>query len=96
MKDFKQISNDVYYKMHDYHQLTIDLVEEVDDTFNETPENKNELVELVDRLGALSYAIRISLEIFNPIFEIEISDLKDLIVHIETKIDELNINIRNN
>ena len=43
----------------------------------------------IEWLGELSYNIDIILEIFNPIHEIEISDLKDVLIHIENKIKEL-------
>ena len=91
MKDFKQISNDAFYKMEDYHQISIDLIERTDELFNKLDEidNDKDKNEKIEYLGALSYDIDTTLEVFNPIFEIEISDLKDVLVHIETKIEYL-------
>lgn len=85
MKDFKQISNDLYYNMENYHQITIDLIEEAEDLFN----SEEDIKVLIEELGALSYDIDITLEIFNPIYEIEISDLKDTLQYINNKITEL-------
>ena len=85
MKNFSQISSDSFYKMENYHQISIDLIEEAEQLFN----NEDEKTKQIELLGALSYNIDIILEIFNPIHEIEISDLKDVLIHIENKIKEL-------
>ncbi len=91
MKDFKQITHDSYYKMENYHQISIDLIEEAENLFNSLDEEDRYVIE---QLRALSYDIGIVLEVFNPIFEIEISDLKDLDVHIDNKINELKEKIK--
>jgi hypothetical protein len=93
MKDFKQISNDAFYNMEDYHQITIDLIERTDELFNEIDEvdSDKDRNEKIEYLGALSYDIDTTLEVFNPNFEIEISDLKDVLIHIKSKIEELKL-----
>lgn len=85
MKNFSQISSDSFYKMENYHQISIDLIEEAEQLIN----SEDEKTKQIELLGALSYNIDIILEIFNPIYEIEISDLKDVLIHIENKIKEL-------
>jgi len=89
MRDFKEISSDCFYKMGNYHQKTIDLIQETEELFNESPKNRDEENILIEKLGALSYEISTELEIFNPALEIEISDLKDILVHIEKKTSDL-------
>jgi DNA-binding SARP family transcriptional activator len=94
MMSAKQISHDSYYKMEDYHQISIDLIEETEVLFNEEPYNESETRELIERLGAKNYDIGNVLEVFNPDFKMEISDLKDLSFHIDTKIVELKKQIK--
>lgn len=95
MKDFKQITSDVYYKMENYHQISIDIIEQVEDIFNELFDilnkvgNQKELNGKIEELGSLCYSINKVLEVFNPIFETEISDLKDVLTHIEAEMDKL-------
>ena len=87
MKTIEELSYDTFYKMENYHQITIDCVSEAEDLFNvDTPENKEEQRELLTSLGVLSYDISICLEVFNPEFKIEITDLTDLISLIEIRI----------
>lgn len=83
MRTLKEISHDAFYKMENYHQLTIDVIEETEDLFSERPENDEEKMELLTNLSCLSYDIMNALEVFNPEFEIEITDLK----HIESMIE---------
>lgn len=92
MKQFKQITNDIFYNIGNYHQLTIDLIEECDNLFNSNQDLlDSDRIQLIDQLGSLSYQIEIALEIFNPKFDIEISDLKDILKHIDIKISELRL-----
>jgi hypothetical protein len=94
MKDLKQISNDSFYKMEDYHQITIDLIQDTEDLFMYADEDINNITDrnqIIESLGALCYDIMIILEVFNPNFENEISDLKDLEIHINNKIEELKL-----
>lgn len=86
MRTLKEISHDVYYKMEHYHQITIDFVEEAEDLFSETPESEEEQTELITNLNCLSYDIGVALDVFNPEFDIEISDLKHLLSLIEIRI----------
>lgn len=92
MKDLKEISHDAFYKMEDYHQISIDFIEEAELLIeNSDEESEQEIRELMEVLGALSYNIGTTLEIFNPIFENEISDLKDASTHIDNKMELLRI-----
>lgn len=68
----------MFYRMQDYHQISIDLLQETEELFDESPDNENERRELLDSLGSLSYNISIILEVFNPDFDTEISDLRHL------------------
>lgn len=86
MKSLKEISNDTFYKMENYHQISIDLVQETEELFDETPENKEEKTQLITNLNCMSYDISVALEVFNPEFEIEISDLTQMLSLIEIRI----------
>jgi len=89
MRSLKEISHDAFYKMENYHQITIDFIQETEQLFNEVPESEDEKTELITNLNCLSYDIGIALEIFNPEFHIEISDLKDILSLIEIRIGYL-------
>jgi len=91
MKTLKQISNDCYYKMENYHQITIDFIDDADDIFNNytPPEGKNEKNEILCKLGNLYYEIDVTLEIFNPILIIEIEDLETIKKIIQEKEKEI-------
>ena len=96
MKTLEQISNDSYYKMEDYHQISIDLIQDVEDLFNnQDQEILSEVYILIELLGAKSYDIGVVLDVFNPEFQHEISDLVDLRNHIDNKIVELKEKIHN-
>lgn len=86
MKSLKEISHDTFYKMENYHQITIDFVQETEELFDETPENEEEKTQLITNLNCMSYDIGVALEVFNPEFEIEISDLKQILSLIEIRI----------
>ena len=86
MKTLKEISHDTFYKMEHYHQITIDFVEDTEELFDEKPENNEDKVHLISMLNCLSYNIDNTLEVFNPEFTIEISDLKHLLSLIEIRI----------
>ena len=88
MKTLEEISHDAFYKMQDYHQLTIDLIEETEYLFNDIYDLEDKAI-IQSRLSALSYEIDITIEIFNPIFEIELDDLKCLYILVNEKINEL-------
>jgi len=84
MKSIKEISHDSFYKMKDYHQISADLIEEAENLFNSIGDEEDS--HIIEQLGTLSYGIGNIIEVFNPVFEIEILDLKDLKEHIENKI----------
>ena len=92
MKELKQISHDAFYKMEDYHQISIDLIEEAELLIeNSDEESEQEIRQLIEELGALSYNVGTTLEVFNPIYENEISDLRDVSTHIDNKMELLKI-----
>ena len=86
MKSFKEISYDTFYKMENYHQITIDFVQEAEDLFYEKPQNEEERKDLITNFNCVSYNISITLEIFNLTFDQEISDLIDLKSLIEIRL----------
>lgn len=92
MKSLEEISHNAFYKMKDYHQLTIDLIEETEDLFNDIYEDEEVSDEsgiLQSRLGTLQYKIYNIIEIFNPVFINEFNDLNCLSILVEEKIKEL-------
>ena len=86
MKSLKEISNDTFYKMENYHQITIDFVQETEQLFDENPESEEEKTQLITNLNCMFYNIDSALEVFNPEFEIEISDLKQILSLIEIRL----------
>ena len=93
MKDFQKISSDAFYKMEHYHQISIDLIQETEELFSRLQKVKNTETknELITDLNCKYYDIDVILEVFNPINEFEISDLKDVLIHIENKIKEVEL-----
>jgi predicted peptidase len=86
MKTFEEIINDVEDNTDNYHQITIDIVDDTEDWFEALhPLNEDHKNDLVSSLSALSYDISVLLEIFNPEFTIEIATLTDLKSHIEIR-----------
>lgn len=75
MRTIEEISHDSYYNMQNYHQITIDLIEETENLLNlSDDETENSLME---EFGSLSYDISTVLEIFNTKLENEITVLKE-------------------
>lgn len=66
-----EISDLVFYKMENYHQITIDLVSDVEDLL--IKENFSS-----DEVGSLIYNIMILLEVINPSLIYDIECLKNL------------------
>ena len=89
MRTLQEISHDSFYKMENYHQLTIDLIEETERLFNDQIYTEEEKRERIEQLGAHSYDISTILEIFNFNYIQEIADLKDILSHIEIRIGKL-------
>ncbi len=84
MRTLKEISHDTYYKMERYHQITIDFVQEAEQHLDFVGISGNEEIEeRLTEIGALQYQIGVALEIFNPEFDVEISDLIDVRSHLE-------------
>ena len=91
MRSLKEIENDSFHKMEDYHQISIDFIHDANELCEEVPETQEEKNDLINSLHALSYNIYLTLEVYNPIFEIEINDLKLVYDIIEEKIKELEL-----
>lgn len=85
MRTITEISSDSFYKMHNYHQISIDFIEEAEDVLERKPNDDEEKTEIISELGALSYQISNALEVFNPEFETDISDLTDILSLIEIR-----------
>lgn len=71
METLKELSGLIYYKMENYNQITIDLVEDVESIFNdiETDINTcdlNQLFTIKNNLGSISYDAENILQIINP------------------------------
>jgi hypothetical protein len=86
MKSLKEIGNNAFYNMENYHQISIDLIQETEELFDTTPENEEERTQLIENLNSIYYNIDIALEVFNPEYKIEISALKQLLSFIEIRI----------
>ena len=68
----------VYYKMEDYSQIIIDLVEEADEVLMDKY--------YTEKLGALSYKVSLVLDIINPELKEDINILEELNKELELKI----------
>lgn len=71
----EEIYNLVFYKMEKFHQITIDLVSDVEDVFDNEP--------TLEEIGALQYKISILLEVLNPDFKDDIDVLNNLTHELE-------------
>jgi len=69
----EQLTHDSYYSMEDYHQITIDLIQETNGQLQ-----KDSIIS-TERLATLWYEIDCLLEVFNPKYKLEIETLKQLI-----------------
>lgn len=79
MKTLEELSHDTFYKMEEYHQISIDFVQDVEQLFDtEKPETLKEQKELLTEFGSLSYDLSLAIEVFNPEFSQELADLRDL------------------
>lgn len=79
----EQLSYDSYYKMEDYHQITIDIIQEAEDILEE------DSVSAHVKLCAISYRISVLLEVFNPEYQVEIESLGYLEKIIDGRIKEI-------
>lgn len=86
MRSIAELSNIAFYEMGSIHQITIDFVQDVEELLMEdSPDKESEKREQLTSLGAMSYSIDISLEVFNPELQKEIDILKDLLTLIEIR-----------
>ena len=73
----KELSQYIQNNFYDLHQITIDLLEDVEDAFvSHDEENEDGFFE--SNIGICHYNITLALEIINPVFEKEIYALKEL------------------
>ena len=72
MKTLEQLSHDAFYDMHNYSQLTIDLIQEAEDLY--LYEYEVESVEF----GALAYKIDTILEVIDKSLEHDVRALETL------------------
>lgn len=72
MKTLEQLSHDAFYDMHNYSQLTIDLIQEAEDLY--LYEYEVESVEF----GALAYKIDTILEVIDKSLEHDVKALETL------------------
>lgn len=73
MKTLEELSHDSFYNMQNYSQITIDFIEETEDTISSNR----------DMLGGLSYKISTVLDIVNPALKTDKEALLNLIEIIE-------------
>lgn len=76
MKTIDYLSDETYYNMHEYNQITIDFLDEVEDILQEG-------VPTTDSLGSISYRISTLLDVINPKLEKDIEVLRELNLIIE-------------
>ena len=86
MRTLREISHDTFYSMGNYHQITIDLVQDLEDFFDNKPKVQADQAVLLTKLNGFSYRVKLILEVFNPEFENEISDLKHILSLIEIRV----------
>ena len=75
--DIKELGSLVFYKMENYHQITIDLVDDAESILTEDDLS-------LERVGALSYVVSILLEVFNPEFKDDIDIINKLKIELDT------------
>lgn len=78
MTELEQLSHDSFYNMQDYSQITIDLIDELEDVLQEQ--------DISLSLGALSYKIATVLDVLNPVLKTDKEALLKLIEIIEEQI----------
>ena len=85
MKTLKQLSHDSFYNMQNYSQLTIDLIQEVEDLYASDYEVTPE------EFGALAYRIDTILEVVDKTLEHDVKALEMLyfILNNETERNKL-------
>lgn len=71
MKSISKLSDLVFYKMEDYNQITIDLVQEAEDML--VADSVSE-----EKVGALQYTISTVLDVINPVLTHDIKALTEL------------------
>lgn len=80
MKTLEELSHDSFYNMQNYSQITIDFIQELEDTLSAEYYGEREKE---DVLGALSYTISTVLDVINPELKTDKEALLNLIEIIE-------------
>ncbi len=79
--NIQDLSNEFFYNMGNYHQVTIDLVQEAEDVIDEK--------DSTDSFGALAYQTQTVLEVCDPKFIHDVKALKNLIEILEKEQETL-------
>lgn len=86
--NIKDLSNEVFYNMEKYSQLTIDLVEEAEDLLNEETFTQ-------DDIGSLQYKIENVNEIMCGTLEDDLDVIERLLAILDNEYKKLNENNNN-
>jgi len=81
MKTLEELSQDTYYNMHNYNQLTIDLVEKAEELYSSEFEVRPE------EFGALAYEIDTILEVIDKSLEHDVKALETLYFILSNEVD---------
>ena len=81
MKTLEQLSHDSFYKMQNYSQLTIDLVEKAEELYSSEYEVRPE------EFGALAYKIDTVLEVIDKSLEHDVKALETLYFILSNEIE---------
>jgi len=80
MKTIKDLSDSVFYNMHNYSQMIIDLVQEAERLFTNEESTSEDF-------GALGYLVDLVLEIIDPTRSHDVEVLHSLAEMLNTKIE---------
>ena len=72
MKTLEELSHDTFYKMQNYNQVTIDLVEKAEELYS------SEFEVIPEEFGALAYEIDTILEVIDKSLEHDVKALETL------------------
>ena len=72
MKTLEELSHDTFYKMQNYNQVTIDLVEKAEELYS------SEFEVIPEEFGPLAYEIDTILEVINKSLEHDVTALETL------------------
>lgn len=84
MLTIQQLSNEVFYHMEKYSQLTIDLTEEVEDVLNEEAFTQ-------DDIGSLQYKLENINKVISPYLEDDKEVIENLLIILDAEYKNLKI-----